>query len=239
MTRHRMVVRPHRPMRNGIVYTLLAVLALATIGGAFEFGRLRAGFDAAEADRESERSKDELATLERQNRELRERVALLERSSEIDREAREQVQGNLSSMQDEVLELREELAFYRGIVSPEDAQAGLRIQSFQVSPGPADGLFHYRLVLIQAIKHDRRASGRVDVTIHGVRDGQPVSLPLQELVTGGKDEFNYSFKYFQNFDGDLRLPSGFTPARVDIAVLPGGRATDAIRRALEWTEAGS
>lgn len=226
-------------MRNGIVYTLLAVLALATIGGAFEFGRLRAGFDAAEADRESERSKDELATLERQNRELRERVALLERSSEIDREAREQVQGNLSSMQDEVLELREELAFYRGIVSPEDAQAGLRIQSFQVSPGPADGLFHYRLVLIQAIKHDRRASGRVDVTIHGVRDGQPVSLPLQELVTGGKDEFNYSFKYFQNFEGDLRLPSGFTPARVDIAVLPGGRATDAIRRALEWTEAGS
>ncbi len=239
MTRHRMVVRPHRPLRNGVIYTLLAVLAVATIAGAFEFGRLRAGFDAANAERESERREVELGTLERQNRELRERIALLERSSEIDREAREQVQTNLSAMQDEVLELREELAFYRGIVSPEDAQAGLRIQSFRLASGPAENLFHYRLVLIQAIKHDRRATGRVDVVIHGVREGQPVSLSLPELVTGDKDEFNYSFKYFQNFEGDLRLPDGFTPARVDIAVLPGGRAADAIRRTLEWNEASS
>lgn len=239
MTRHKMVVRPHRPLRTGAIYAALAVFAVATVAGAFEFGRQRAGFDAAEADRGRVQREAEIDELESQNRELRERIALLERSSEIDREAREQVQTNLSAMQDEVLELREELAFYRGIVSPEDAQAGLRIQSFQLSSGPADDLYHFRLVLIQAIKHDRRASGRVDVVVHGVRDGQPVSIPLQELVTGGKDELSYSFKYFQDFEGDLRLPSGFTPARVDIAVLPGGRATDAIRRTVEWSEASS
>lgn len=239
MTRHKMVVRPHRPMRNGMVYTVLAVLVAAAIGGAFEFGRLRAGFDAAEVGRQRQLREAELAEMTRQNRELRERIALLERSSEIDREAREQVQNNLSSMQDEVLELREELAFYRGIVSPEDAQAGLRVQRFELSSGPAEDLYHYRLVLIQAIKHDRRASGTVDVVVHGVRDGQPVSLPLQELVTGDMDEMKYSFKYFQDFEGDLRLPSGFTPARVDIAILPGGRAADAIRRTVNWTEASS
>lgn len=232
-----MVVRPHRPLRNGIIYTVLGVLVLATIAGAFEFGRLRAGFDAAEVDRERQRREQELAALELQNRDLRERIALLERSSEIDREARDQVQANLSSMQDEVLELREELAFYRGIVSPEDAQAGLRIQSFTLSSGPAEDLYRFRLVLIQAIKHDRRATGRVEVVVHGVRNGEPASFPLQDLAAGETEELSYSFKYFQDFEGSLRLPSGFSPARVDIAVLPAGRAADAIRRTIEWTEA--
>lgn len=239
MTRHRMVVRPHRPWRNGVIYGALAMLVVAAIAGAFEFGRLRAGFDAAEVSRERQRRVEELESLARGNRELREQVALLERSSEIDREAREQVQNNLSAMQDEVLELREELAFYRGIVSPEDAQAGLRIQSFSVSSGPVEDLYHFRLVLIQAIKHDRRASGNVEITLHGVRYGQPASIPLRELVTGGAEALTYSFKYFQDFEGDLRLPSGFTPARVDIAILPGGRASDAIRRTLEWAEINS
>ena len=239
MTRHKMVVRPHRPMRNGLIYTVLAVLITATIAGAFEFGRIRAGFDASESERARERADQEIEVLTVQNRELRERIALLERSSEIDREAREQVQNNLSSMQDEVLELREELAFYRGIVSPEDAQAGLRIQSFKVSNPSDSDLYRYRLVLIQAIKHDRRASGRVEVTVHGVRDGEPVSIPLRELVTGDMDEISYSFKYFQDFEGDMRVPAGFEPLRVDVAVLPGGRATDAVRRTIDWTEASS
>ena len=239
MTRHRMIVRPHRPLRNGVVYTVIAVLTLAAIGGAFEFGRLRAGFDAGDAERQSRQREADMAALEQQNRALRERVALLERSSEIDREAREQVQGSLAAMQDEVLELREQLAFYRGIVSPEDAQAGLRVQSFEVYSGPADNLYHFRLVLIQAIKHDRRASGTVDVVVHGVRDGQPASIPLRELVTEDMDEMRYSFKYFQDFEGDLRLPADFTPARVDVAILPGGRASNAIRRTIDWTEAAS
>lgn len=239
MTKHRMVVRPHRPLRNGMVYAALTVLVALAIASAFEFGRLRAGFDADSAGREQDRMTSEIDALTGENRELRERIALLERSSEIDREAREQVQANLAAMQDEVLELREELAFYRGIVSPEDAQAGLRIQSFKLATGPDGGLYHFRLVLIQAIKHDRRATGSVEVVVHGVRDGQPVSMSLQELVTAETDELAYSFKYFQDFEGDIRLPDGFVPARVDIAVMPGGRASDAIRRTIQWTEAVS
>ncbi|MDX1443130.1 MAG: DUF6776 family protein [Gammaproteobacteria bacterium] len=237
MSRHRLVVRPHRPLRNGIVYTVVAVSIIALILGAFEFGRQRGGYDAMEASRLQGSLQREITTLNKLNRELRERIALLERSGEIDREAREQVQANLTAMQDEVLELREELAFYRGIVSPDDAQAGLRIQSFRLTPGPDAELFHYRLVLIQAIKHDRRASGEVEVTLHGVQDGQPTALPLASLVEGGGETLNYSFKYFQDFEGDIRLPAGFSPARVEINVRPNGRGGENIKQSLDWSQA--
>lgn len=236
MSKHRLVVRPHRPYRNGIIYTVLAVLIAAAITGAFEFGRIRAGFDASEADARRAALAGDLDLMERQNRELRERIALLERSSEIDSESRTQIQANLTSMQDEVLELREELAFYRGIVSPEDAKAGLRVQSFRLQAGPNAELFHFRLVLIQAIQHDRRASGKVEVTVHGVKAGKPDSIALAELVTGDADKFDYSFKYFQDFEGDIRLPEGFEPVRVEVAVLPKGRSGEAIKRSFDWAQ---
>lgn len=237
MSRHRLVVRPHRPLRNGILYTVIAVAIVTMVLGAFEFGRSRGGYDSTEASRLQGSMQREIDTLNKLNRELRERIALLERSSEIDREAREEVQSNLASMQDEVLELREELAFYRGIVSPEDAQAGLRIQSFRLTPGPDSELFHYRLVLIQAIKHDRRASGEIDVMVHGVQDGEPQAHALSALVEGNSDAMRYSFKYFQDFQGDIRLPDSFTPARVEIVVRPSGRGAETIRQSLEWSQA--
>lgn len=237
MSRHRLVVRPHRPLRNGIFYTVVATVIVALVLGAFEFGRVRGGYDSTEASRLQESMQREIKTLNSLNRELRERIALLERSSEIDREAREQVQANLAAMQDEVLELREELAFYRGIVSPEDAQAGLRIQRFRLSPGPDAELFHYRLVLIQAIKHDRRASGEIDVMIHGVQDGEPQSLKLAELAESEDKAMKYSFKYFQDFEGDIRIPESFSPARVEIVVRPNGRGSETIRQSLDWSQA--
>lgn len=233
----RLVVRPHRPYRNAIIWTVMTVLAAAAIAGAFEFGRRRAGFDALEAGRMQQQQADEIRRLTEANRELRERIALLERSSEIDREARERVQRELAEMQDEALGLQEELAFYRGIVSPENGQAGLRVQSFSVARGPGeDRLYRYRLVLIQAVKHDRRVSGKVEVKLTGMQGGEPRTLSLQELLVGEGKELAYSFRYFQDFEGLLRLPEDFTPESVDIAVLPSGRGAEPLMQTLKWTD---
>ena len=50
-----------------------------------------------------------------------------------------QVSAALEDLQAQVLKQREELTFYRGIVSPEDGIGGLRIQGFQVQSGGAPG----------------------------------------------------------------------------------------------------
>lgn len=236
MTRHRLVVRPHRPLRNGVLYTLVAVLTVTAVLGAFEFGRVRAGYDSQNVNQKLAVQRGEIERLEAVNAELRERIALLERSGDIDLEARERLQQNLASMQDEVLELREELAFYRGIVSPDNGEAGLRVQSFRVQPGPDRDMFHFRLVLIQAIKHDRRASGEITVQFHGQRGGEAVSLPLSDLVMNNADKLTYSFKYFQDFEGDFRLPDNFQPQRLEVIVTPSGRGDETISRSFAWDD---
>src|SRR5262245_6544820 len=111
MRKHRLVVKPHRPWKDTVLYLSAALVVGGALWAAFEYGRWRAGFDHVEAAREQARLLGELRDAERLNGGLRDRVALLERSSEIDETARAQVQGSLTELQDQILELREELAF--------------------------------------------------------------------------------------------------------------------------------
>lgn len=60
----------------------------------------------------------ELMELREENAQLRERVVLAERSSQINQQAAMEVKRNLTALQDELLALRQEVTFYRNIVSP-------------------------------------------------------------------------------------------------------------------------
>lgn len=233
MRKHRLVVKPHRPWKDGLTYAGAALAVAALAWAAFEYGRWRAGYDHVAAAREQARLTAELRGVQADNAALTDRVALLARSSEIDETARAQVKGSITDLQDEILELREELAFYRSIVAPDDG-GGLRIQSLKLARGAEDRHWHYRLVLIQSIKQEQRANGAVALTVHGVKGGVAVALPLSELVATPAATLGYSFKYFQDFEGDLLLPPGFTPGRVEVEVQPrsGG---EVVRRSFEWT----
>ena len=231
MRKHRLVVKPHRPWQDGLAYagTVLAVVLLAW--AAFEYGRWRAGYDHVAAAREQARLVAEVRGSRAENAEFADRVALLTRSSEIDETARVQVKGSITELQDEILELREELAFYRGIVAPDD-DGGMRVQSLKLTRGPEDRHWHFRLVLIQSIKHEQRANGVVNLVVQGVSGGQSIALSMREVSTTPA-ALEYSFRYFQDFEGDLLLPVGFAPGRIEVEVQPraGG---EPVHRSYEW-----
>jgi hypothetical protein len=232
MRKHRLVVRPHRPWKDAALVAGIVAAIAGLLWATFEYGRWRAGYDHVAAAREQARLVAELREVRSGNAVLNDRVALLARSSEIDETARAQVKGSISELQDEILELREELAFYRGIVAPDD-EGGIRVQSLKLSRGAQDRLWHWRLVLIQSIKQEQRAFGMVELAIHGVRAGTPEMLPLKEVAAAQPAVLQYSFRYFQDFEGDLMLPAGFTPGRVEVEVKPrsGGAS---VKRSFEW-----
>ncbi|MGD8828208.1 MAG: hypothetical protein PVG21_05875, partial [Gammaproteobacteria bacterium] len=197
-----LVIKPHQPRRTALIRLGLALALLAVVAGVWQYGRWQGGYDSVAAQKTEQALRDQLAQARKDNQDLREKVALLQRSNQIDQEARDQVRGNVGDLQDQILKLREELAFYRGIVSPEDGESGLKIQNFRITAGPDNRVYHYRLMLIQAVKHDRRADGVVNVTLHGVQGGQPVSLKLNDVALDKKGRPVFSFRYFQDLEGD-------------------------------------
>lgn len=234
MTTQSMVVKAYRPWRYRITIALLLILAVAAVAYAYQRGLNDGGYFHTEARSEREALEAELARARGTETELRDEVAVLERAQEVDQAARENLRQDLIALQDEIQRLEEELAFYRGIVSPEDGQSGLQVQDFSVTPTGEVRQFDYRLMLIQALSHDRRVDGNATLAIVGRQDGEDVRLSLADVAE--RATLAFSFRYFQGFEGRLTLPEGFEPEAVELTVNPNGRNRNELEERFEWPE---
>lgn len=233
MQNSRLVVRSHRPLRSRIILAVLALLLCLGGWALFEFGRVQGGYNQLQAKARFAELEEQLDALEGENAALRAKVALLETSRQVDKEAYQQVDASLADLQAQIQAQREELVFYRGIVSPEDGRSGLQVQELEIIPGDAERAYRLSLVLIRAIKHDRRVDGVVNFVIEGEKNGTPLSLGLSEL--GAENlPLQFNFRYFQDFEREILLPEGFTPRKVQVEVTPRTRGVAAVSRTFDW-----
>jgi len=227
------VVRARPVWHSRLLAAALILGTALSAWGLYEFGRYQAGYDMLAVQAQQEDFESRLAEVGRHATELREQKAILERSQKIEREAYKQLEGSVGGLQDEILELKQELAFYRGIVSPTDARAGLGIQSFELSRGVGKSI-HYKLVLTQVLSNNTVASGNVAFTVGGEAGGEAQQYELSQL-SNEKGELRFRFKYFQVLEGELQLPEGFTPTKVDITVKPRSKSHKRLSRSYDWS----
>ncbi|MDH3339508.1 MAG: hypothetical protein OEM76_17010, partial [Gammaproteobacteria bacterium] len=140
------------------------------------------------------------------------------------------------ALQAKIQEQREAIAFYRGIVSPADGTAGLRVQDLKLTRGQSERAFNIRLVLVQSLKHDRKVSGNVNLSIEGEQSGAAATLSLSQVLPDeASANWPFSFRYFQDFDKEIVLPDGFTPNKITIEVRSKTRSIESIEESYSWT----
>ncbi len=231
-----LVVKAHHPLRTRIIIGLI-LFALATVGYAlFEYGRFSAGYDSLDVEQEHNVLLDHVDDLESNIGELNEQKAVLERAKQIERKAYDELDTTLKVLQSEILELKGELAFYRGIVSPKDAAQGLHLQRFKIEPNGKTHGFRYKVILTQVLKNDRFARGVIQINIEGMQGKEPKVLKLSQVTAKSVKELEYRFRYFQSMEGELTLPSGFTPNRVTVSISPRSRSKNRqmIEKTFDW-----
>lgn len=217
-------------LRGGIA---LAVLVSAYL--IFELGRIQADYNIVEAAADRRAYENRIAELEDEVLALNEQVALLETHRDIDREAYRQVEANLGKLQRKIQEQRDAIAFYRGIVSPADGGRGLRVQELKLRKGNEEGQYFVRLVLVQALQHDRSVKGDVEFSLEGDQDGELMTYSLEQLVPADEDSaWPFSFRYFQDFDRQLILPEGFQPEKVHIEVRSRTKSVASVTQSFLW-----
>lgn len=218
-----------------MVRAFFVLFALVAGYLVFEYGRISAGYNTVDAANDRGELVAHIDTLDDEVEVLKQEVALLETHREIDREAYKGVETSLIALQAKIVEQQDAIAFYRGIVSPADGKPGLRVQDFKLTRGGEEREFILRLVLVQAMKHDRKVSGDVSVSVEGSEDGEVKSYALTDLLPADADKaWSFSFRYFQNFDRQLVLPDGFTPERVHIEVRSRTRSISSIEESFAW-----
>ena len=238
---HKIVIKRDRPLlKAGLVAGVAAALAFAA-WALYSYTRATTVTDFERAQLEVEQLRDDRRSLSKQLRaalaevdQLKDQVAYANRSSEIDSQACETVKGSLSNLQAEVSDLREQLAFYRGIVAPDVSKAGVRVYEFKVVKNPTSQAYQYELVLIQSTRSERQVGGRIQIQIEGISRGAQQTLKLDETLAGSAQNLQFSFKYFEQFTGDFRLPEGFKPIRVLVTLVPTTAKSPSVREQFDW-----
>jgi hypothetical protein len=238
--RHKIVIAAHRPWRRWLLIGGSTAAVLLGGWGLYSYTRAHTVSDFEKANTERVQLRDdnrklsqELRAALAENQTLRDQVAYLGRSEEIDGKACATVKQSLASLQEESADLKQQLAFYRGIVSPAQSQAGVRVFEFKIYTDPAKpGVYKYELVLIQSVRHDKRIDGNVTVVFQGYSGAVKQTLKLADLVTDGNKNLVFSFKDFEEFGGNFRFPEGFKPLRATVTL--EGDGTPRIDDDYDW-----
>ena len=230
-----LVVKAHRPWKSKFIWGLVLFILIVSGWTLFDYGRFLAGYDSRESESEIDSLFKTQKNLEQSIENLREDKAVLQRAAQIERKAYNELDTTLKVLQAEILEHKEELAFYRGIVSPKDSSSGLYLQKFFLSQNGESRGYRYKVVLTQVLKNSRLITGKIKLQFDGLLNGESKILELKEVTAKKVRELSYRFKYFQNVEGAVEFPEGFSLLRVKVQILPRGRQRDMIEKTIEWT----
>lgn len=231
-----LIIKSHHPWRHRAKLGALFLLLLIMCWGVFEYGFSRAGYDNSDLHEERMLLNEQLAEEKKLIQDLRAKVAVLERAAQVDKQAYGSVEVSQKQVQDEMLELKEEVAFYRGIVAPMETASGLSIPSLQVTEIGEAGVYRFKLVFTQMKSNQKIVKGYAKVVFEGVKNGTQVQLSLKEVSGGALNRIKLRFKYFQNNEGEIVLPKGFLPSRVLVELVPTGKGMIRVKKTFDWSD---
>ena len=166
---------------------------------------------------------------------LRQDVATLSRSDQVSREANRDLQLTLAERDEEISALRADVAFYERLVGSTSQRRGLTVHGLRLQ-SQGEGAWHFTATLTQTLNRAAVSSGTLTVEVEGSRNDSLERLAWDDLrQTGDAPGVDYSFKYFQQVEGDLLLPADFKPLRVIVHLAPP--RGQAVEQSFTWAEA--
>lgn len=207
---------PSRRVIAGLAVAWLASLLL--VGwGVYLFGGGEDGRRLRESERALRQAGERIEQLTRQQ-------ATAQASDRVSRAALADVQASLAEREEEIAGLRADVAFYERLVGATSQRKGLNTHSVEFAPEVA-GSWHYTVVVTQNLNRGAISQGEMRFSIQGVQDGKLTTLDWDALhQRRGAPGHPYSFRYFQQLEGSVMLPAGFTPQRVRVSLSGKGAA---------------
>src|SRR5688500_1058224 len=201
----RVSIRPQTPayVRWAIV-AILVVLALALSWGMYDAGRKFAGFDKNEVGSELERLSQLNTRLQRDNDELRMKLAGLDQQVQMDLVARQDIAKQVKTLQDENIRLKEDLAFFQSLGSaPVKTEQRVSIGRLKLERGKLPGEYRYSLLLVQAGQRGKDFHGSLEFAVNFQQNGEKMVLPLAN--EDPSESFNVSFRFYQRVENTFHL----------------------------------
>lgn len=238
---HAMRVVPYRPWRRTLVISALCFSILSATSAAYYVGFITASRQFEDTFQENRQLLSSAQRNELELNELRDRLAIAEQNSRVDRRAIEEAQTRIGALRQRLSRQDQDLELYRQVLATEGEATGLVILPPEIRRVTGGRHYEYRLVFRQQGVEDRMLEAVVNVVLGGQLAGEAQELLIYgsgaEAETG-QQPINLSFKYFQILEGDFELPEAFEPELIKIDLSLAGDNGRNISEVFSWTGAG-
>ncbi|MBT8054272.1 MAG: hypothetical protein KJN69_10285 [Gammaproteobacteria bacterium] len=177
----------------------------------------------------------ELAVLKKRMEQTQARQVVLAQETEVLRQANRLLREHESERQAEMGSLQSELDFFRRLAGTGGTQSGLDIYRVEISATDSDRVFRFVLTLTQNIRRASIISGQARIEVEGTMDDRPEKLAWSQISDPETPKPAFRFKYFQQLEGYLTLPGGFSPTRLLITLESEGQRKPA-SRGYNWSQ---
>lgn len=171
-----------------------------------------------------------------ENEQLKQALADLKRSEQVNEVAMRSLRGTLTEREEQISGLRADLGFYSRLVGSDGQRQGLRVQEVRVQPVSQSNAWNLTLSLTQNVRRGDEITGKATIVVEGLRGDKVEKLEWNALGDAAqKDGLPFRFKYFQQLHCTFVLPADFRPMRIRINA--EADAGTAATRSVVWSEA--
>lgn len=152
----------------------------------------------------------------------------------IDKTAYADLKVSLTESSKDMTDLRDELNFYRNILSPDENGTGIQVDLFSIVALDPPGRYQYEFTLIQMQPHNNPMIGSLNVEIEGVEAG--IRRIVDVTIFGDPLKKQLSFKYYQKIQGVFDVPDNFSPTGIAVSFQADTDSAIAISQSYPWPE---
>jgi hypothetical protein len=168
---------------------------------------------------------------------LNDQLNQLSLQSEADRQTLSELQHHLSEQAADIAALEDMLAFYRGVLAPEDAETPVVLRRPELAYLPDSGGWRVTVVVHRGEGGDKLYRGQLSLEITGQGPVEAALIRADEVdstMTSGV--FPLRFRYLQQVQAVISLPEAFVPETIESVVTLTEPVRRTVRRSDLWQD---
>jgi hypothetical protein len=232
------LVRHRTPWYSRWSRRLAVMVLLAGMGWwLYELGKRTAEaeltFSQTVAIQRADTERSALATqamnLRAQNDHLTAEVARLTNQAKLDAASLTDVSRSMTELQDQIANLKEQLALFQKIVNSRSEQGKLDVYDFVLRRDGADQ-YRYQAYVFQGGGREKNFRGKIELVVSLEQGGRNVIQTLRDDAATGVKLSDFSFKYYKRLEGGFKVPPGATVRALELRLFDGSGAQPKIVR---------
>jgi uncharacterized coiled-coil protein SlyX len=140
---------------------------------------------------------------------LEERIVMLKRTAQLERQTITNLQQGMIKQQDEIYKTKNELDFYQGIMTSAGEFSGLNIQGLHIEESSQPRSYYFKLLLTHVSKSDKVVQGTLSMLLEGIQEGAAKTIDIRELTLSESLSLKFKFGSFERVEGSIVLPENF------------------------------